>query len=89
MLTIDSENKSVSYDTFVRDIATSVVNILTEVRNEPEFVSQRQAYAMFGRANVDRWRRKGKIEPCKRPGKVEYRTSELRALQRTKQDYFK
>lgn len=89
MLTIDSENKSVSYDTFVRDIATSVVNILTEVRNEPEFVSQRQAYAMFGRANVDRWHRKGKIEPCKRPGKVEYRTSELRALQRTKQDYFK
>lgn len=89
MLTIDSENKSVSYDTFVRDIATSVVNILEEVRNEPEFINQSQAYSMFGRANVDRWRRKGKIEPCKRPGKVEYRTSELRALQRTKQDYFK
>ena len=30
---------------------------------------------------------KGKIESYKRPGKVEYRTSDLRILQRTVQDY--
>lgn len=52
-------------------------------------VSQRKAYAMFGRGNVDRWRKQGKITPCKRPGKVEYRTIELRTLQRLQQDYFK
>lgn len=88
MRTLDFSDMSVTYDTFVRDVATSVVRMLCEVRNDPEFISQRQAYAIFGRGNVDRWRRQGKIEPCKRPGKVEYRTAELRALQSKKQDYF-
>ena len=80
MFTLDFTDKSVTYDTFIHDVAT---------RNDPEMVSQRQAYAMFGRGNVDRWRKQGKINPCKRPGKVEYRTVELRALQQKKQDYFK
>ena len=88
MHTLNFSDMSVTYDTFVRDVATSVVRMLSEVRNDPETISQRQAYAMFGRGNVDRWRRQGKIEPFKRPGKVEYRTAELRALQRVKQDYF-
>lgn len=88
MLTLDFSDKTVAYDTFVRDVASSVVRMLAEVRNEPETISQRQAYAIFGRGNVDRWRRQGKIEPCKRPGKIEYRTAELRRLQQVKQDYF-
>ncbi|MBR3855618.1 MAG: hypothetical protein IKM65_05615 [Bacteroidaceae bacterium] len=89
MLTIDFSDKSVTYETFIRDVAASVVRMLSEQRNDPEIVSQRQAYAMFGRGNVDRWRREDKIEPlAKRPGKVEYRTADLRALQRVKQDYF-
>lgn len=89
MLTLDFSDKSVTYETFIHDVATSLVRMLSEVHNDPETVSQRQAYTMFGRGNVDRWRREGKIEPCKRPGKVEYRTAELRALQNVKQDYFK
>lgn len=88
MLYLDFTDKSVTYDTFVRDIAATVVRMITDMRDDPEFVSQRKAYAMFGRGNVDRWRRQGKIEPCKRPGKVEYRTAELRQLQQVKQDYF-
>lgn len=89
MLTIDFPDKSVTYDTFVRDVASSVVRMLADTHNDPEMVSQRKAYAMFGRDNVDRWRKQGKITPCKRPGKVEYRTIELRTLQRLQQDYFK
>lgn len=89
MLTLDFSDKTVTYETFVRDVASSVVRLLAEVRNDPETISQRQAYAMFGRGNVDRWRKQGKIEPCKRPGKIEYRTAELRRLQCVKQDYFK
>ena len=89
MLTLDFSDKSVTYETFVHDVAASVVRLLSEVRNDPETISQRQAYAMFGRGNVDRWRRQGKIDPCKRPGQVESRTAELRALQNVKQDYFK
>lgn len=89
MLTIDFPDKSVTYDTFVRDVASSVVRMLADTHNDPEMVSQRKAYAMFGCGNVDRWRKQGKITPCKRPGKVEYRTIELRTLQRLQQDYFK
>lgn len=85
---LDFSDKSVTYDTFVHDVATEVVKQLNESRQDPETVSQRKAYAMFGRGNVDRWRRQGKIIPCKRPGKIEYKTAELRRLQQTVQDYF-
>ena len=43
---------------------------------------------LFGRRNVDRWRRQGKVVCYKRPGKVEYKTADLRMLQKTTQDYF-
>lgn len=42
---------------------------------------------MFGRGNVERWRKQGKVLAYKRPGKVEYRTADLRLLQRIQQDY--
>lgn len=88
MLTLDFSDKSVTYATFIRDVASEVVRQLKEQRNDPETVSQRKAYAMFGRGNVDRWRKQGKIHPYKRPGKVEYFVTELREAQRTQQDYF-
>jgi hypothetical protein len=88
MLTLDFSDKSVPYETFVRDVAASVVHLLNEANKDAETISQRKAYKIFGRGNVDRWRKQGKVNPCKRPGKVEYRTAELRLLQRTQQDYF-
>lgn len=78
----------IPYDTFLNDVAARVVSMLKTDKDDPEFVSQRKAYEMFGRRNVERWRKQGKVEPCKRPGKMEYRTSDLRLLQRTVQDYF-
>lgn len=89
MITLDFSDKTVTYDTFVHDLAVELARQLSRQRNDPETVSQRQAYAMFGRGNVERWRRQGKIQPCKHQGKVEYRTAELRALQSVQQDYFK
>lgn len=79
----------IPYDTFLDDVAARVVKMLKSDKDDPEFISQRKAYEMFGRRNVERWRKQGKIVPCKRPGKLEYRTAELRLLQRVKQDYFK
>lgn len=79
----------IPYDTFLDDVAARVVKMLKSDEDDPEYISQRKAYEMFGRRNVERWRKQGKIEPCKRPGKLEYRTAELRLLQRVKQDYFK
>jgi hypothetical protein len=88
MLTMNFEDKSVRYETFVEDVARRLLFLLSRQRNDPETVSQNKAFEMFGRGNVDRWRRKGLIQPCIRPGKVEYRTAELRALQERVQDYF-
>lgn len=78
----------VSYETFLNDIASRVVKLLNADKADPEFVNQRKAYEMFGRRNVDRWKRQGKVEVYKRPGRLEYRTADLRLLQRVKQDYF-
>ena len=78
----------VSYETFLNDIASRVVKLLNADKADPGFVSQRKAYEMFGRRNVDRWKRQGKVEVYKRPGRLEYRTADLRMLQRVKQDYF-
>nr|UVY30714.1 MAG: hypothetical protein [Bacteriophage sp.] len=40
MLTIDFPDKSVTYDTFVRDVASSVVRMLADTHNDPEMVSR-------------------------------------------------
>ena len=82
-------DRLIPYDTFLNDLAARIVKMMKADNNDPEFVSQRKAYELFGRRNVERWNRQGKIESYKRPGKVEYRTSDLRLLQRTTQDYFK
>lgn len=82
------ENNLIPYDVFLNDVAAKIVAMLKADRNDPEYVSQRKAYDMFGRRNVERWRKEGKVEPCKRPGKMEYQTADLRRLQRVKQDYF-
>ena len=78
----------IPYDTFLNDLAARVVKLLKSDKDDPEFISQRKAYEMFGRRNVERSRRQGKVQCYKRPGKVEYRTADLRLLQRTVQDYF-
>lgn len=78
----------IPYDTFLNDVASRVVAMLKIDKDDPEFISQRKAWELFGCRNVERWRRQGKIVPFKRPGRLEYRTSELRLLQRTIQDYF-
>lgn len=80
-------DKSVPYGVFVKDVASEVVHLLKKDDADPDYVSQRKAFEMFGRRNVERWRKQGKVNPCKRPGKVEYRTADLRLLQRTQQDY--
>lgn len=84
---IQFSDKLVSYETFMSDLSARVVRMMKSDAAAPEYVSQRTAYSIFGRKNVDRWRRNGKIKPYKRPGKVEYCMADLRLLQRTEQDY--
>jgi hypothetical protein len=89
MFNLEFPDKVVSYDTFMDDLSSRIVRKIQRAEKDQETVSQRKAYAIFGRANVDRWRREGRIAPCKRPGKVEYCMADLRLLQQTQQDYFK
>lgn len=86
---INFPDKVVSYDTFMEDLSARIVRKMQRAEADPKIVSQRKAYAIFGRANVDRWCREGRVHPCKRPGKVEYCMADLRLLQQTQQDYFK
>lgn len=87
MTFIQFADKSVPYTAFVEDVAARVVSLLKSDNADPDFVSQRRAFEIFGRRNVERWRKCDKIKPCKRPGRLEYRTAELRLLQRVEQDY--
>lgn len=85
---IQFPDRLIPYDRFICDIAAKVVSMIQSDATDPDYISQRKAFAMFGRRNVERWRKQGKVVPCKRPGKVEYRTADLRLLQRVEQDYF-
>lgn len=67
----------IPYDTFLNDLSARIVKMLKSDSNDPEFISQRKAYEMFGRRNVERWKQQGKVATYKRPGKVEYRTADL------------
>ncbi len=87
MVYLNFSDKCVKYSTFINDLAARIVHLLKQDANDPEFISQNKAFEIFGRGNVERWRKQGKVKPYKRPGKVEYRTADLRLLQRVQQDY--
>jgi hypothetical protein len=81
-------DKSVTFDTFVTSVAAKLASFMKEDMNDAEYISQREAFRIFGQGNVRRWYKQGKIQPCKRPGKIEYPMKVLRELSRTQQDYF-
>lgn len=85
---IQFPDKCVSYSTFLDDVAARIARIMKATNQDPEFISQRKAFTMFGRRNVERWRRNRKVTPHVRPGRIEYCTADLRLLQQTEQDYF-
>lgn len=80
-------DRMVTYDQFVSDVAARLSSHLRVQGEDPAYMSQAKAFKVFGRANVERWRRTGKIKPSRRPGRLEYETRALRTLQSTEQDY--
>jgi hypothetical protein len=82
-------DKMVPYKVFLHDLALELAPMLKQAMSDPsEVISQNKAYKMFGQANVMRWVKNGKLVPvAKRPGKVEYRISDLRCCQGIMQDY--
>ena len=80
MNVLEFSDRMIPYEEFANDLAARIANMIQSTHDDPEYISQNKAWRLFGRRNV---------EPCKRPGKLEYRTADLRLLQRTTQDYFK
>lgn len=89
MMQIQFPDRMVTYDVFMSDLATRIAEKIISIREQPDVISQRAAYREYGKQNVQRWLRQGKLHPCKRIGKVEYSTAELRMAQSNQQDYFK
>ena len=43
-------DKSVPYGVFVKDVAAEVAVLLQQFKDDPEYISQNKAFAIFGRA---------------------------------------
>ena len=89
MMEFNFPDKCVSYDTFIDDLSTALVPKLVDALSHPGgMISQNEAYRLFGKANVNRWLRQQRLFPvAKRPGKIEYRYTDLQVCQQRVQDY--
>ncbi|WP_106831143.1 hypothetical protein [Parabacteroides pacaensis] len=61
--------------------------VTNEVKNEPEYINQEQAYRRFKRCNVDRWVKNGVVKRHLRPKNIEFNLNELRKAAANRQDY--
>jgi len=80
-------DKSVTYEQFIEELATRLAEKITLANNGELEVSQNKAYKMFGRCDVDRWIKSGKLKPSRiSPGKIRYRLVDLLKLSEVKQN---
>jgi len=90
VIQIQFPDKMVPYEVFIKDLAREIVVQTSQAQLNPSgIVSQNRAFKLFGEGNVRRWVKTGVLEPVsKRPGKIEYKISDLQRLQARMQDYF-
>ena len=81
-------NKSVTFEQFVDVLATKVALSIHQMEKGQLEISQAQAYKLFGRADVERWVKSGKIEPVRiSPGKKRFKLVDLQMLANVQQNY--
>lgn len=57
------------------------------IQEEPKmYLTQNQAFKRFGRANVERWAKQGKVKRYLRPSTIEYKMSDLLIAAETQSD---
>lgn len=61
--------------------------VSNDIKKEPEYVNQQEAFRRFKRCNVERWIRNGIIKRYLRPKNVEYNLEELKKAAANRQDY--
>lgn len=81
-------DKNVPYDLCLNDLATRIALKMHQVEKGQLEISQAKAFKMFGRADVERWIKKGLLQPCRvSPGKKRYRLVDLQKLASKQQNY--
>ena len=79
---------TVTFDQFIDSLATKVALRIHQVEKGQFEISQAQAYRMYGRADVERWVKSGKLKPVRiSPGKKRYRLIDLQELANIQQNY--
>jgi hypothetical protein len=82
------QDTTITFEQFTTELATKIAVKLYQVEKGKLEISQAQAYKMFGRADVDRWIKSGKIAPVRiSPGKKRYRLIDLQKLANIQQNY--
>lgn len=74
-------DKSVTYEQFIDELATRLAVKIQQVENGEMEISKNKAYKMYGRAEVDRWIKSGKLKPSRvTPGMTKYKVGDLDQL---------
>lgn len=61
--------------------------VANDIKQEPEYVNQQEAFRRFKRCNVERWVRNGVVKRYLRPKNIEYCLEELKKAASNRQDY--
>lgn len=81
-------NISVTFEEFVDVLASKVALRMYQIEKGQLEISQAKAFKMFGRADVERWVKCGKLTPCRiSPGKKRYKLADLQKLASIQQNY--
>ena len=80
-LSLVFDGNCIPYDVFKRDLASEIIKQLKDSKEDKEIITQNEAYRIFGRANVMRWKKLELVKPAKKGGRIQYVTAELRHLQ--------
>ena len=79
---------TVTFDQFVDSLAIKVALRIHQLEKGQLEISQTQAYKMFGKADVQRWIKSGKLMPSRiSPGKKRYKLVDLQQLASIRQNY--
>lgn len=81
-------DQTVTYEQFVNELATRIALKIHQVEKGQLEISQAKAFKMYGRADVERWIKSGKLKPSRiSPGKKRYKLTDLQKLANIQQNY--
>lgn len=81
-------DKSITYSQFIDELATRLALKIHQVEKGQLEISQAKAFKMFGRGDVERWKKSGALQPSRiSPGIIRYKLIDLQKLANVKQNY--